>query len=355
MIYLYHGDDEFTRTENVSALKATVMQPGLGDLNIVELDGRRLTLGELTAACDTLPFLAAVRLVIVRDLLLRFGVEGAAEKHAEGDAALGKALIAYLPRVPPSTQLAFDDSRPLAAANVALKWAATAVGCQVRACRGLNPNRAEDLAALEGWLRTRAKVKGVDIDRNAIALLVERVGSNLRALDMELDKLAGLVAYRRGITAGDVQAVVTASREDEIWGLMDALGARQRQQALHLVAQQFEQGEHELYLLTMITRQVRQLLITKEIEQSQGRSKAAVAKAAKVREFAAERLLKQAERFSTAELERLLQRALELDVGIKTGRQSGRLGIEMLVLEICQAAPPPLAERHQGSSRLRTR
>ena len=72
MFYVYHGEDEFSRSEEVAQRKQQVMAAGMGDLNITELDGRRLTFEELVNACQAVPFLAERRLVIVHDLLQRF-------------------------------------------------------------------------------------------------------------------------------------------------------------------------------------------------------------------------------------------------------------------------------------------
>ena len=47
MFYIFHGEDEFTRLEEVTKFRAQVMVQGMGDLNIARLDGRKLSLPEL--------------------------------------------------------------------------------------------------------------------------------------------------------------------------------------------------------------------------------------------------------------------------------------------------------------------
>ena len=69
MIYVFHGDDEFSRAEALADFKARMGDPVVADLNTTRLDGRKVTFGELIHACDTVPFMARVRLVIVDDLL----------------------------------------------------------------------------------------------------------------------------------------------------------------------------------------------------------------------------------------------------------------------------------------------
>ena len=72
MFYLLHGEDEYTRSLELTKMKTRLGDPGSVSLNTTLLDGRDLTLGELTFACDTMPFLADKRLVIVNNLANRF-------------------------------------------------------------------------------------------------------------------------------------------------------------------------------------------------------------------------------------------------------------------------------------------
>ena len=102
MLYLFHGPDEFSRSEALAAMRAAV--PGdLADLNISRLEGRRLKLDALAAACEAMPFLAERRLVIVSDAL----------KHVKAGKDR-EELRAYLERVPAFCDLAADpaDSPP---------------------------------------------------------------------------------------------------------------------------------------------------------------------------------------------------------------------------------------------------
>ena len=71
MYYVFHGDEEFRCSQAVAKLKAQIMSDGMGDLNIVVLDGKKVGVGELVGACNAVPFLTDRRLVIVEGLLER--------------------------------------------------------------------------------------------------------------------------------------------------------------------------------------------------------------------------------------------------------------------------------------------
>lgn len=361
VFYIFHGEDEFSRAEEVAQLKAFVAREGASDLNTTVLDGRRLALGELIHASNALPFLGGRRLVIVNDFLQRLG---ARRRSASGEEAIAvsanpseetAALLAYLPNLPPTTHLVFVEGVTLPPNHPVLKFAQANPQGHVRVFPLLNPRHEEGRRSLAAWIRRRAQEKGTEITVPAIAALIELVGGDLRALDQELEKLAAYAAYERAITLEDVRALTNAIQEANIFDLMDALGLRQRKEALALTARLLAEGANELYLLTMIARQVRLILLVKEAAEEKHTPSGEIAKSFNLRPFMVTRLLRQAQRFRPEELEHLLGRILEIDQAIKTGRIEGHLAIDLLILEMCQRRPAAPSMPYQGIRASRTR
>lgn len=385
MLHLFHGEDEFSRSEALAALKAQVAEGGLGDINITLLDGRRVAYGELANACNTLPFLTANRLVIVEDLLQRLtkrragraepaAVQEARDEEGEGEAPIGEPLpeatggenarylaqlLDYLPRLPATTWLALVESASLAPNSRVLKAMQSLPGAQVRHFPLYDLRYDRDVHALREWIARRARGKGAEITSPAANALIELVGNDLRALDHELEKLAAWANYARPIGLEDVHALVSAAREADVFALVDALGMRRRQEALRLVERLLADDRHELYLLTMIARQVRLIMTAKELHEERQAPLEEIGKATGVRaQFLLRKLMDQAKQFTFEELETLLARILALDQALKTGRTEGPLGLNLLVLEICQRSvrqAAPAAAPHQGNRRSRTR
>ena len=98
--YVFHGSDEFTCAETLADFRRRLGPPDTVDLNTTFLDGRKATLAELRHACDTIPFLAEKRLVIVEGLLTR---------AAGQEEFLGK-LAGYLGQLPETTRLVFVEA-----------------------------------------------------------------------------------------------------------------------------------------------------------------------------------------------------------------------------------------------------
>ena len=155
-------------------------------------------------------------------------------------------------------------------------------------------------------------------------------------MDSELEKLAAYVDWQRPIDERDVQCLVSASFEANIFALVDALGLRQRRQAVGELQRLAENGANELYLLTMISRQIRLLLSVKELVEEEHLPLETVQKQLRIsHRFIVEKLARQGRHFKMRELEVILSRLVRIDQAIKTGKIDGMMALELLVVEVC--------------------
>ena len=324
MLYLFYGPDDLARMEAVRAVKAAI-PPDLADLNVTTLDGRKLKLDALAAACEAFPFLTDRRLVIVEDAL---------KGLRSGDTR--DAVKAYLPRLPETTDLIFlerEDFDKRSALFTYLKKAATV--------REFLPKEG---AELQRWLQERAKAQGVKLAPDAASLLIEFVGNDGRALVNELQKLAAYAGGQGLIEAEAVRLLVADDGETSVFAFVDALAARQLAPALVLLRELLADGEAPLKLLFMIGRQIRLLLQVKELVEQRLRPEA-IASELKQPPFVVRKAVDQAGRFTAPALVQLHDRLLELDHWSKTGRIEGETALELLVAETCQSSQPRVDAR----------
>jgi len=352
MFYIFHGEDDFTRGEELARLRARVMEDGAGELNISAFDGRTLSVMELINASSTLPFFSERRLIVVTDMLQQF------EKRSSGHAAEeAERLIQYLPTVPETTRLVFDESVTLATNRGILRKAQALPNGYIRAFPRLNTNRREDAERLRKWIAARGRAKGKGIDPSAVDKLIEYVGTDLRQLDAELDKLAAHAGYAREIRSDDVVDLVTVNPEARIFEMLDAVGMHARQAAIsslqRLLASdpRFSDG---LYPLTMLVIRFGELLTVKDLRESQGLADREAQATMKMPEWRYRRLRDQARLFTADELVRLIQQARDIDWGIKRGAVEPVLSLEMLILDATRpAARPSVRQRERNRSRIR--
>lgn len=330
MFYIFHGEEEFSRAEELARLRARLAEddPSMADLNTTILDGKGLTFGELRHVCDAIPFMASRRLVIVHGLLSRLstqrepeGKEAAESSEPGWKCAYLQELADYLPNLPPTTRLVFVEEKSLLPSHPILKMARKECVKEFR-----RPREGD----LSGWIERRVKAKGGNLSSEAITLLAALVGNDLRLLDQEIEKLL-LYADGRQVTSQDVQALVSLARQASIFDLVDCVGRRQTDRALRLLHRLLDDGEAPLYLLTMLARQVRILIQVSEL-RGQGVAPAEVAGRLKLHPYVAEKALAQAQNFSLAQLEAAHQRLVETDWAIKTGKAEEVLALDMLVV-----------------------
>lgn len=330
MLYIFYGRDTFSLRRALAKLKASLDADGMLESNTSLLDGRQISPEELMAVCDTVPFLAAQRLVIVEGLLSRFEASGRGgrrrDKSAPGEEGLGpwRTLPEYVERLPSTTTLVLVDE-DISPANPLL--AALKPRAEAQHFPPLHPRE------VPAWIQRRAGQIGLALTPRAVTLLTSLVGNDLWLLASEMDKLA---AYANGqrLDEAEVRALVGAAREVSIFALVDAIVEGRPQQALRLLRQAIAQGADPAYVFALVVRQYRNLALAREL-LDQGARSADIGERLGLRAaFALEKLLDQAERYDMPRLTAAYRRLLAADVAVKRGIYSDELALELLLQDL---------------------
>ena len=343
MFYLLHGNDEFTCREQLKKLR----RQGNFDYNQDTYYGGEVSLMTLTATCNTIPFLAEQRLVVLEGLPKRRRGEGTgfsseietetpeksgkskkskkgSKSGPESRAGFEKGLAAYILHLPESTVLVVLVDEELPSSNPLLK-AAEEHGKVIQCTLPKG-------AALENWINKRAAGLGVKITPEAAATLANFIGNQLRMLANELDKLATYVGPGAAITVEDVRQLSAQVHEARIiFDLTDALAQRNRKQALDLLHDLLADGEPPLRLISTITSQVRSLLLVKELA-GDGLRISQIVSATGMAPFVAEKALRQVGKFTSSQLEGIYRQLLATDADLKRSRMTPEMALDLLVV-----------------------
>lgn len=361
MFYLLHGDDEFTNREHVKKLR----QQGNFEYNQDTYIGGEVDFATITATCNTLPFLTDQRLVVIEGLpKKRRGEVGTTsssgsstsnvstneltEKTSAGEenattgkgsktkkgkksaknstatrAGFEKGLAEHIAQMPDSTVLIVLVEELLEASNPLVK-AAELHGKIVQSTlpRG---------NALESWISKRARSIGVTIRPDAVSLLANFIGNQLRLLANEIDKLATYVGAGGTIDVEVVQQLTAHVQEARIFDLTDAMAQRNRKQALDILHDLLSDGEPPLKLISTITSQVRSLLLVKELSLK-GMRGAQIASTMGLAPFIAEKALRQVGKFTPAQLEGAYRQLLATDAALKRSRMTPEMALDLLIV-----------------------
>jgi DNA polymerase III subunit delta len=132
-------------------------------------------------------------------------------------------------------------------------------------------------SAKQGWeekaaglVSQRVSLRKLRFEPDAEQLFILLTGGDARQIDNELEKIdVYLGATRRDVSTDDVRALVSRSREGVIFELGDAIQRRNLEDALELIAQLLQQKESAIgILLASITPTVRNLLLTKDLQEN---------------------------------------------------------------------------------------
>jgi len=119
------------------------------------------------------------------------------------------------------------------------------------------PRREE----LPGWLRRRAGERGLELDRDALALLAERVEGNLEAAAGELEKLLLYTGGRGGsLAAEDVLAAVGDQARFSVFDLAEAALGREPERVVRAVASLRAEGVELPPVLGALAKELRILI-----------------------------------------------------------------------------------------------
>jgi len=313
-VYIFHGEAEEERRSAVHKMRMLVGDSGQGAPDVTIFQGENLTLGALSDAALTIPFLAPRRLVILRSPLKMPSLKSP-KAH--------KRFLAVLESVPPTTALVLEIPITLKKGHWLLKWAEKQKGRVLVRYYGKPANMVQ-------WILKRAKAEGGEFTVRAASELARRVEGDTTVAVHEIAKLLAFVGYSRPVDLDDVRDLTPAPEHPNIFEMVDALGLGKRERALKLLRQLLKEEEAPR-LWGMVLRQFRLLILAREAMNQGIHDKNSLSKRIGVHPFVAEKLLSQARRFDIATLERIYFRLWEADRNWKTGKFDLETSLDLLV------------------------
>jgi len=207
-LYLLYGEEAELRRVYTERLIRAVGNETDG-MNFQRFDGRAATPDAIMEAADTMPFFAESRTILVKDSGLF--------KSKQDE------LADYLKALPPTTYLIFSEAE--ADRKYRLYKTVEECGC------------AQEFVRLTGQaLKTEVAVRiakaGLRVKESTVDYLLEQTGTDLTAVQNQLDKVCAYAMGREELTKEDVDAVVTNLAEREAYLLTGAVADRDRKAAM---------------------------------------------------------------------------------------------------------------------------
>ena len=250
-VCLLHGEEGYLVEETARRLAEKLVPKAQREFGIEILSGPGVTAAQLSGALGSTPlFGAGPRAVWARGCgLLRARDRSEAVLRLVPDKGQGITLLITEEEV---------DARLALYKEIARR------GAVLRFDR-LSDTDDAHLRSLHALVSERLKAGGHGMERDALLYLVQLVGTDLRAIFAEIEKLQLHAAPGAKIGKGDIDLLVCPSRESTAFQLADAVTEGDPKRARLLLQQVLRGGVHPLAVLATLTQRVRFLLQLKAL------------------------------------------------------------------------------------------
>ena len=317
-VYLVSGDEPLLVQECCDQIRARAVEQGCSEREVLDAGTTTFNWQDILQSATSMSLFAERRLV---ELRLPSGKPG-----AEGS----KALCEYLELVG-SDDVLLIISGKIDKQSTGSKWykALDKAGATIQVW-------PVDARELPRWLQQRVRQSGMDIDRDALQLLCEKVEGNLLAAVQEVEKLK-LLASDGQITLDTVTGAVSDNARYKLFDTIDSALRGEAATSLRMLHGLRGEGTEPPVVLWALLREIRTL---REARQGVDEGQAAQQALAALRVWKNRMGIMQGAlaRHDKASLDNLLEQAARVDGSIK-GFSDGRPwdNMEVLVMGLAGA------------------
>ena len=304
-VYLLYGEETFLKQSYKKKLRDAIV--GQDTMNYNYFEGKGIDIKELISLADTMPFFSEKRLILVED-------SGFFKSAAD-------ELVEYLPGMPETTCLIFVEEAVDKRGRLFKK---------VKELGYASEMKRQDSSQLAKWAGSILAQNGKKITSATMNQFLERTGSDMEHIRMELEKLISYTMGREVITLEDVKDITTIQVSNRIFDMVNAIVLGKTNQAMGLYEDLLALKEPPMRILFLIARQFNQLLLVQEMTE-QGMDKGSIASRLKLPPFVVGKMIPQARAFTKEQLLSYVSGCVNMEEDVKTGRLNDGMAVELLL------------------------
>lgn len=308
-VYLLYGEEAYLRKQYKDRLKKALCTDG-DTMNFHYFEGKDVNVPQIIDLAETLPFLADRRVILIENSgLFKRG---------------GEALADYLKA--PCGTACFIFAETEVDKRSKLYKAAASAGCCVEF-------GAQNEETLKKWILSLVKQEGKQITQQGLSYFLNKTGTDMENIRMELEKLFSYCLDRDSILPEDMDAVCVTRISSRIFDMINAIADKRQKEALELYYDLLALKEPPMRILFLIARQCNMLLQVKELK-AKGYDQKKIGEKVGLPGFVAGKYVTQAAKFKTYELRRAVERCVEAEEAVKTGRMNDVMSVEILIVSV---------------------
>lgn len=310
--YLLCGEEAYLKVQYKNKL-LKALNPDDDTMNFNHYEGRNVDVKELIDLCETMPFFADRRVVLLEDT-------GFFKNKCDELADYMKELPDYLCLVFVEDEV---DKR-------------SKMYKAVKSCGRIGEFARQDEKTLMQWAAGILKREGKNITQRDMELLLTMTGIDMGNLRMELEKLITYTGDRNVVTRADIQEVCTTQTQNKIFDMVRAVTEKNQKRALDLYYDLLTLKEPPMRILFLLAKQFRQLLLVKEYTE-EGVAQPEMASRLGVPSFVVRNIASCARSYRISELRQAVTDFVDAEEAVKTGRLQDVLSVELLIVKYSSA------------------
>ncbi|MDO8669021.1 MAG: DNA polymerase III subunit delta [Candidatus Buchananbacteria bacterium] len=318
MIFTILGNDHYLVSRKLKELKDGFIQKrDKAGFNVVPLDGENLVLSQIQEEALTTPFLSERKMVVVKNSLANKKIGSEILEFIRNNKDRIDNIICFVDFIDPEKNKVDRKNKLIINSPLFKYLSEQEYFWQLNSIKGRE---------LENWIKKYALEKSIKIDPLAVKELTVVAGHDLFQITSELNKLS---AFKNGetIMPEDIKTIVSDKFSDNIFGLADALGSKDKNKALKLMANQINFGTHPLMIISMMARQFK--LILKAKTAGTGPAKL------NIQPFILNKVKTQGKNFTINQLVAIINEILEIERQIKSGETNPELLLNLFITKNC--------------------
>jgi DNA polymerase III delta subunit len=331
--FFFHGEESFLAEEFIFDLKEHLISPEVQDYNIERFNLDDNSWMEIIDLARTIPFFLSAWRIIVVEL-----VKGQGESLSNTEKSI---LSDYFDSPSDQTVLVLVFSGKLRK-NSALYKFFSSLKKSVVSVKELKPLRQQ---ALLDWIDRRVLAMGKTATLEAKKRIEELVGRDLRTMNNELEKLITFVGENNVIELDDVNQVSGRAKTFFEWEMQESLDKADFEKSLLVLNNLFKEGIRTEFIVGIIVRFYREILLAKLWLREQEKDRKAIFKQlkphihegygafyrSKFQEF-----FGLVEKLSVKDLNYFLDELGKIDLRIKTSDASAQTLLESFLFDYCR-------------------
>lgn len=329
-VVLLHGQESFLVDWARDRLLSVYLEEAVRAMDLTVFEEQTFSVAEIHAACETVPLVSPRRVVLLEEPapLWKQGARSVSEE--------ARAFAGYLEDLPQTLLLIIvsheDEEARREKGRTALYKAVEENGTVYE----FTPLAQPDLVK---FVQKRFRAVGKDVPGSLIRRLIAQSGYLDKDVDYTLYHLENdirKILFHAGdsdVTEEDIELCLSATLEQGVFQLLDAIAANRKGEALHRLHDLLRGGDHPMRIGALLVGQLEIMLMGAEM-RSEGAGLTETAKALKVNEYRLKKAMQAAGHYDEKTLRRILYEALCIEGEIKTGHMSDEMALEMFIAGI---------------------